>query len=145
MDRPVHLIVPGTPVSVQARGEKLRAWKKKVARIARTLFDTPHPHDEFTVLITHYFNRQPRCDTDNMSKPICDALSHIVYADDRQIVERTARHVPIRRPVVVQGMPPALALALCAGEDFIFIRVMQTRVPSFFFTVSQPLQLRWAG
>jgi crossover junction endodeoxyribonuclease RusA len=52
---------------------------------------------EARVVITYYHEREAaRLDTDNMIKPILDALIGVVYVDDRQATHITARSVSLR-------------------------------------------------
>ncbi len=127
MITPICFLVPGTPVSFQSRREAVRQWKEKVASIARTHVSEPNEDSEFAVSITHFYRAPPRCDTDNMAKPICDALNEIIYRDDWQVVERVARRIPLDRSFSLWGMPRELALALCAGDDFVYIRIARVR------------------
>ncbi|MCH7527349.1 MAG: RusA family crossover junction endodeoxyribonuclease, partial [Planctomycetes bacterium] len=72
----IHLIVPGTPVSCQSKRESLRRWKDKVAAVARAHVSRPQSGNDLAIAITYFFRVPPRCDTDNLSKPICDAHEH---------------------------------------------------------------------
>ncbi len=127
MTAPIHLLIRGTPISFQSRTEALREWKQKVSAAARARVDTPCGDAEFAVSITHFYKSPPRCDADNMAKPICDALNDIVYDDDWQIVERVARRIPMSRSFTLWGMPRELALALCEGDEFVYIRITKVR------------------
>lgn len=129
MTTPIHLIVRGRPVSCQSRRDAVRAWKEKVASVARSKVSRPAMGNDLAVTITYFYRLQPRFDTDNFSKPICDALSRIVYHDDRQIAERIVRRVPLSRPLFLGGMPPELAVALCAGDELVYIRIDQSSAP----------------
>ena len=125
MDTPLHLIVRGTPVSCQSNRRFVREWKEFVANVARQKVNTPCAHLDFAITITHFYLEQPRCDADNISKPICDALNQIVYRDDRQIVERTARQIPILRAFTLDGLPRELAIALWEAKEFVHIHVFR--------------------
>ncbi len=127
MESTIHLFIPGTPVSYQSKRQNLRTWKRKVASIALERVSDPVTDAEMAVSITHFYKTPPRCDADNMAKPICDALNNIVYRDDRQIVERVARRIPLNREFTLRGMPRELALALCEGDEFVFICISRVR------------------
>ncbi len=143
MESPLHLLIPGKPVSFQSNRTVVRAWKEKVASIARAKVSSVNTDHEMAVSITHFYRRPPRFDADNMAKPICDALNTIVYHDDSQIVERVARRIPISRAFDLWRMPPELALALCKGEDFVFIRVIPIRAVTLA-AIWQRAQRVWA-
>lgn len=138
MSMPIDILIPGCPVSYQSKGPALRDWKRKVMSAARAAVAHPNVDDEMAVCVTHFYRRRPRFDADNMAKPICDALINIVYDDDRQISERVARRLPLYRAFELQGMPPDLALALCAGKEFVFIRATRIRTLSLSAVFEQP-------
>jgi len=142
MTNSIHLVVPGRPVSFQSRTQALRDWKQKVAAVARSRVASPPFEDELAVSITHYYRMVPRCDTDNMSKAICDALSNIVYRDDWQISERLARRVPLYRAFTLGGMPRDLVLALCEGVEFVYIRIRRI-TPRPLSEIGNRLALLW--
>lgn len=142
MVTPLHLVVPGRPVSFQSRTQALRDWKEKVAAVARARVASPPFEDELAVSITHYYRMVPRYDTDNMSKAICDALSNIVYRDDWQISERMARRVPLCRAFSLGGMPRELVLALCEGVEFVFIRIRRV-TPGPLSEIGSRLAMLW--
>jgi Endodeoxyribonuclease RusA len=139
----IQFVVPGTPVSFQSRGLALRTWKETVTSIAREAVLLPTYYADFAITITHFYVTPPRCDADNMSKPICDALNNVVYADDRQIVERTARQVPLYRSFAVGGMPRELAIALSEGSEFVFIRLEKVHAETLPIFAQDRL-LAWA-
>jgi len=75
------------------------------------------------VVVTFYYNTKPDFDTDNILKPICDALGGIAYEDDSQVVETTARVKDIGGSYVIRGANPDLVLAVAAGLDFVCIEI----------------------
>ncbi len=152
MSDTIDLFISGRPVSFQTRGQALRDWKKRVGDAARARVPKPSASAEMAVAITHYYRIPPRFDADNMAKAICDALNNIVYADDRQIVERLARRVPINGRFSLWDMPRELALALCGGREFVHIRVTRYRVRTLasvfcseFADQDWHTNHRWAG
>ena len=142
MPLPIHLVVPGSPVSYQSRRDALKRWKRRVATIARAHVSQPVYDRDLSVCITHFFGLLPRCDTDNISKPICDALRGIVYEDDWQIAERIARRITLFRGFSLIGEARQLALALCEGREFVFIQV---RSPAHIGAAGtrEPHSARW--
>jgi hypothetical protein len=75
------------------------------------------------VLIDYFFSGEaPNVDSDNLAKPILDALSGLIYLDDRQV----ARHQVTNRNLLGDyrvGVSFGLARALEAGREFVRIRV----------------------
>lgn len=123
MNKPIHLIVRGAPVSYQSNRRLVREWKDVIAESAKKEAESCSSYLNFAVTITHFYLDPPKCDADNISKPICDALSQIVYRDDKQIIERTARQVPLVRAFILDGMPRELALALWEAKEFVYIHI----------------------
>ena len=82
------------------------------------------------LLITYYHEgEQPIVDTDNIIKPIQDALSGIAYVNDRQVVNPDCARCRIDQPLRVRGMSLALAHAFSAGREFLHIKVDHPRDP----------------
>lgn len=113
----------GIPKSIQSSSRSLSDWKNRVATVARCVFTLPLTADNVKVQITVYHNRLPTFDTDNVSKPIVDALNHIAYNDDKQVKDRTVRKRDLNGSYRIKGVPPELAVALAEGEDFVCIEV----------------------
>ena len=131
MTAPIHILVRGTPVSFRANRQAVQEWRQKVAAAARARVQRLTAYGELAVSITHFYRTLPRCDADNMSKLICDALSNIVYRDDHQLMECICRRVPLTRGFMLPGMPRELAIALCEGDEFVFIRVTKAQSESW--------------
>lgn len=82
------------------------------------------------VVITYYHDgERPIVDTDNIIKPIQDALSGVVYVDDRQVTNSDCGRCRIDEALRVRGMSVALALAFSAGREFVHIKVDHPRDP----------------
>lgn len=95
----------------------------KVAAEARREFSTPLQDNDLRVKITVFYNGVPTFDADNVSKPICDAMCGVVYDDDNQIIERTVRMKSLDGAYRVKGVAPELAIAMCEGEDFVWVEI----------------------
>ena len=115
------IIVKGMPKSIQANS--LSAWKTKVATVAKLVFVAPLTGNSILVRITIYYDKLPSFDTDNISKPIVDALEGIAYNNDKQVAERRARRKSLNGSYRIRGVNPGLAAAIAEGEDFVCIEV----------------------
>src|SRR5215475_12514528 len=87
--------VPGPPTSAQARNRfRLNAWKRMVRAAAQARWPkrkNPVPH-RVRLAVCYYHDRVTiRLDTDNLVKPIQDALIGLIYDDDRQITDTQLR------------------------------------------------------
>lgn len=117
--------VSGPPVSLQARRKpRLQQWKQSVASAAREVWPEGQAVFEQNLKISikyFYDDASPRIDTDNMIKPIQDALIGLVYKDDSQIVHSEATKIDIDGKYMVRGMPLVLTRAFSAGNEFLYI------------------------
>ncbi|NJL57297.1 RusA family crossover junction endodeoxyribonuclease [bacterium] len=133
---PFEFIVIGKPVSHQAKDrQRVRAWKETVRRVAETCWK-PNPPlgDLLRVTITHYFDapldEDNVPDSDNIVKPVRDALNGVIYVDDYQISDFVSRRRNLNSSFRVRGMSPVLAEGFCKGEEFLHIMVEQSPDPS---------------
>jgi Holliday junction resolvase RusA-like endonuclease len=110
-------------VSVQGSPSSRTAWQQSVALAARAKCQVPLVGDNLSIKITFFYNTLPDFDTDNFSKPICDALNNVVYADDHQLAQRTAGRRDINGSYRIRGVEPELALAIAEGHDFVYVEI----------------------
>src|SRR5579864_7906871 len=84
---PVEFFVEGVPVSQQASSRSKDAWKLIVSATARGTIGGATWATEDPVFVTIlYFPDGPMIgDIDNIVKPILDALTRLVYLNDRQV------------------------------------------------------------
>jgi len=115
------VIVKGIPKSIQA--QSVADWKQQVTNAARQVFSAPLAGNSITVRITVFYNKRPTFDTDNISKPIVDALNNVAFIDDKQVMERTAKRQKINGSFRIKGVEVALAKAIAEGDDFVCIEV----------------------
>lgn len=117
------VVLKGRPISIRASARSKERWKRKVANAARRVFPTPLDGNDMSITITFFYNALPDFDTDNMSKPICDALEGIAYHNDSQLMERHARRRDINGSFRIKGIDPKVAIAIAKGEDFVAIKI----------------------
>jgi hypothetical protein len=60
-------------------------------------------------------------DTDNMVKPIQDALIGLVYVDDRQITDTTVRKTSINGKFETRWQSLVLLTAFSRGDVFVYV------------------------
>jgi hypothetical protein len=84
---PVEFIVPGTPVSLQAKGPSKEIWKERVKSASTPTLPEGHWLTDEPIAVTlFYFPAEPMTgDLDNIIKLVLDALARHVYRGDRQI------------------------------------------------------------
>ena len=117
------VVVKGRPVSVGASSASRSHWKNQVAAAASAVFPAPLVETDLKITITFFYNNPPDFDTDNISKPICDALKGIAYSDDSQLMERHARRRDLNGSFHIKGVEPSVAVAIAEGEEFVSIKI----------------------
>lgn len=116
----IDFVVRGTPRSQQARHKK--QWQQRVQNAVP-------PGLEFLpgalrLRIDFFFDGSTQLDTDNIIKPIQDALKSIVYEDDEAVVDVCARKIDLQQLSTLVAAPSILSTALTEPlGDFVFVRV----------------------
>jgi crossover junction endodeoxyribonuclease RusA len=127
---PFEFVVIGKPVSHQTKERKrLQAWKEEIRKVAESSWSGKPPLAEhIKVVITHYYDAPPGDesavpDSDNIVKPVRDALNGLIYVDDYQITDFISRRRNLNGSFRVKGISPALAEAFSRGQEFLHVRV----------------------
>jgi crossover junction endodeoxyribonuclease RusA len=125
IELPFEFVVFGVPISLQASGSSRGAWKAKVAATARE--NAPAGYwataDQLSVTIIYFSLGPSTIDTDNMVKPILDALSGIIWMNDNQVAEVIARKTDRSSLASFTNPPPDIAAAMTTEEPFVYVRV----------------------
>jgi crossover junction endodeoxyribonuclease RusA len=119
----VRFVVKGRPVSVQSSSGSRANWTTRVRTAAAAKCSVPLDGNDLRIRTTFFYNTLPDFDTDNISKPICDALNGVVYQDDHQLGDRLVRRRDINGSYRIKGIDPELAVAIAEGDDFVYIEV----------------------
>jgi len=126
---PFEFIVTGKPVSHQTKDRKrLQAWKALVTQTAQACWKGSPSGALLRVVITHYYDAAPGFehdvpDSDNIVKPVRDALNGVIYVDDYQVTDFLSRRRNLNGSFRIKGMSPVLAEGFCKGEEFLHIRI----------------------
>jgi crossover junction endodeoxyribonuclease RusA len=127
---PFDFIILGTPLSQQAKNRNLRRWKSHVRACAQAKWP---PQDQPVTgnikIIVVYYHDGAALDTDNMLKPIQDALIGLIYNDDRQVTDITAGKRDINGSFRVRGLSSSLAEGFSSNNEFVHIRVEEAPNP----------------
>jgi Holliday junction resolvase RusA-like endonuclease len=134
---PFEFVVTGKPVSHQTKDRKrLQIWKSNVRAVASACWGTAPPLGaSLRVIITHYYdasggNEHDVPDSDNIVKPVRDALNGLIYADDYQVTDFVSRRRSLNGSFRIKGISPVLAEGFCAGQEFLHIRIESAPDPS---------------
>lgn len=119
----VEFVVEGRPKTARSASGALAAWKRKVRAAAEALGVTPTSEADLFLYIVFFHDGVARIDSDNIVKPIADALEGIVYHSDNQVRDQESRKRDINGSYPIRGVSPILVLALCKGGEFVYVRV----------------------
>ena len=121
-----EFLIPERPVSVQARRrQRVREWQQFVADQAAKTWEQAPITDQHLQLTLVYLCGDAPVDTDNIIKPILDALKGLIYEDDVQITDVESR----RRPLAslfdynVDKWPDQLLQGLLSGNECVYLRL----------------------
>jgi crossover junction endodeoxyribonuclease RusA len=121
-----EFLIPERPVSVQARRrQRVREWQQFVADQAAKTWEQAPITDQHLQLTLVYLCGDAPVDTDNIIKPILDALKGLIYEDDVQITDVESR----RRPLAslfdynVDKWPDQLLQGLLSGNECVYVRL----------------------
>jgi crossover junction endodeoxyribonuclease RusA len=124
---PFEFIVDGPPVSHQTKNSgRLRDWKSRVrAEAARRWPPGTSPtRVALKITVVYYHDGEVvRIDEDNMIKPIQDAMNGLIYEDDRQVTDVSARKTDLNGSFRVRGLSPVLAEGFCRDREFLHVRI----------------------
>lgn len=81
------------------------------------------------VVINSYAGNEPSMDTDNMSKPILDAMQGIVYDNDRQLVQAQVAHARLGGAYQIGGVRPMIVNAPQAQAQFVYVSIEDPENP----------------
>ncbi len=116
----IDFVVQGTPRSQQAKNKK--GWIERVQRAVPSTADLLE--GPLRVRIDFFFRGSTDLDTDNIIKPIQDALKEILYDDDQTVVDVCARKINLYRLPTILSVPDKLLRAFeDLSNDFVFVRV----------------------
>ena len=128
---PFEFTVDGPPVSQQTKNRsRLQSWEAAVRSraAARWPAQCPPLTQPLRVVLVYYYEGEP-LDTDNMIKPIWDALKGLVYQDDGQINDAGAHRRSLDGSFQVRHMSPVLAEGFVGGRGFVYVRVEECLDP----------------
>jgi putative transposase len=119
-----EFFVTGIPVSAQAkRRDRLKQWREDVrASAAKEWTGTAPMEGEFAVIIVLYADGW-RLDVDNMAKPILDALTGLLWNDDRQVVQALPAYRELFGTYRVTDVSETLYRGFATNRPFVHVQV----------------------
>jgi crossover junction endodeoxyribonuclease RusA len=91
-----ELVIPGTPVSLQASARSRERWKARVRAVAEVVVPEEDQlngllYRDLRVWVVYFHLGEMDGDLDNIAKPLLDGLTGAVWSNDRQIARLTLR------------------------------------------------------
>ena len=121
-------LIPKRPVSLQIRPRaNLQAWKEYVkAEAAKTWTGKPYSETDIQLTLVYLYDRDP-VDTDNIVKPIQDALKGLVYDDDSLITDVESHRRSLAGTFDFTRCPSALIQGIVSSIECVYVRVCASR------------------
>lgn len=123
---PLEFIVTGSAISHQSRNKVLLAnWRQTVRLAAAQAWGGREPLETpLKITVSYYHEKKTvRIDTDNLVKPIQNALIGLIYQDDGWITDTVVRKTGINGLFYVRGASMVLLEAFSKGKAFVHIVV----------------------
>jgi crossover junction endodeoxyribonuclease RusA len=124
-----EFIIPKRPVSSQTKKRNsLNKWKSYVrAEAKKTRQGEPQTGINIHLTLIYLCDTEP-VDTDNIVKPIQDALIGLVYGDDALVTDVSAHRRPLSGTFDVSKCPELLIQAILTGDECVYVRVRRAKV-----------------
>lgn len=116
-------LIPKRPVSLQTRQRsKLQNWQAFVrAEASKTWVGTPYSGNVHLTLV-YLYDTDP-VDTDNIIKPIQDALIGLIYEDDSLVTDVESHRRSLSDTFDVALCPLLLVRGIISGIECVYIRI----------------------
>ena len=125
-DFPFEFIIRGTPVSLQRHNSVAKqTWKELVRAAGRAVLPDMHfaTSDPLSVTLFYYPEGRMVGDIDNVIKLTLDAMSQLVYVDDRQVERVLMQKFENGRIFSFQKPSETLAACMLGPKPALYIRV----------------------
>ncbi len=123
---PLEFVVPGTPVSLQAKRPQSRiAWKDRIKLASRSSLPEGHYSTDAPVSVTLFYfpDAEMEGDIDNIVKPILDALCGHVYIDDRQVERVWVQKFEPDKIFQFRAPSATLSAAIQGDKPLLYVRL----------------------
>jgi hypothetical protein len=120
----LEFIVKGVPASGPKRGPNLKKWRRNVEEQARLNWKKSPLTQKLSSTLIHFHKGDiAPLDNDNMSKPVHDALTKVVYDDDRQVIHTRSIQMSVDSPIAIEGATQVLLDTIALGDGFLYFRI----------------------
>ncbi|WP_293149032.1 MULTISPECIES: RusA family crossover junction endodeoxyribonuclease [unclassified Microcoleus] len=122
-----EFLIPRRPVSLQTRQRrKLQDWQTFVrAEASKTWVGTPYSGNVHLTLV-YLYDTDP-VDTDNIIKPIQDALIGLVYEDDSLVTDVESHRRSLSDTFKIALCPLLLLDGIRSGSECVYVRISESK------------------
>jgi crossover junction endodeoxyribonuclease RusA len=118
-----EFLIPRRPVSHQGNRANLQAWKKYVKGIATEMWrGTLIESGDLALTLVYLCDLAPP-DTDNIIKPIQDALVGLVFVDDSLISDVESHRRSLEGTFDLTRLPDLVVEEISAGKECVYVKV----------------------
>jgi crossover junction endodeoxyribonuclease RusA len=121
-----EFLIPKRPVSLQTRNRaNLQLWKDYVyTEAAKTWKDKVYSGINLHLTLVYLYNQDP-VDTDNIVKPIQDALVGLIYDDDAFVSDVESHRRSLSGTFDLTKCSALLIQAILSGNECVYVRVQE--------------------
>ncbi|QLE43904.1 RusA family crossover junction endodeoxyribonuclease [Nostoc sp. C052] len=126
---PFEFVIPRRPVSLQTKKKQnLQAWKNFVRVEAQKLWKDRSVIKQGDLQLTLvYLCDEFPADTDNIIKPIQDALVGLVFEDDSLVSDVESHRRFMSDPIEIKSLPSLLQRAVITGQECVYVKVSESQ------------------
>ena len=120
----IEFLIPRRPLSLQTKNRaNLQVWKYFVASEAAKVWrGTMIVTGSLELFLVYLFDLAPP-DTDNIVKPIQDALVGLVFADDALISDVESHRRSLVGTFDLTRLPAPLVAGIASGQECVYVKV----------------------
>ena len=124
----LEFLIPSRPLSLQAKPKSKQDWKNFVREMAsQNWMDSSPIRDTDICLTLVYLCDDSPPDTDNIIKPIQDALVGLIYEDDSLIADVDSHRRFLSDPLDLTSLPSRLVNGALIGKECVYVRVSRSK------------------
>ncbi|MEA5618420.1 RusA family crossover junction endodeoxyribonuclease [Cronbergia sp. UHCC 0137] len=125
---PFEFLILKRPVSLQGKNKNLQEWKRLVHSEAQKVWNAGSPIKEGDLQLTIvYICASDPPDTDNIIKPIQDALNKLVYEDDRLVSDVESHRRFPSEIIDITDLPSLLQDGMLTGKECVYVKVSSSK------------------
>ncbi|MEH2308372.1 RusA family crossover junction endodeoxyribonuclease [Nostoc sp.] len=126
---PFEFLIPRRPISLQTKKKQnLQAWKNFVRVEAQKLWKDRSVIKQGDLQLTLvYLCDDFPADTDNIIKPIQDALVGLVFEDDSLVSDVESHRRFMSDPIEIKSLPSLLQGAVITGKECVYVKVSESQ------------------